>query len=225
MPDTSTTTAPNSLEAVYAQAKGTMAAFIDESYRTPAQAIGGNSFYVLTAVLFPLAKLDDIRKSLRTIVGPGRWHTTDEAQSEAGQARIIKMAAAVARAGAVVVAIQNPIPTADKNAEAARGRCFEVLLTQLCKSDSLHAQGLVVFERRRDTSQQKSDNQVINALRRSGKIPETLYVTPATPGDEPLLWAPDVASWAVRRHHTHEEDRFVQPFNDKGCLHKLQASS
>lgn len=210
---------------MYAQAKGAAAAFIDESYRAPSQALGGNSFYVLTAVLFPRERLDSIRQQLRAIVGPGRWHTTEAARSEAGQARIVKMSSALARLGAVVMAIQDPIPASDKNAEGARARCFEVLLSELCRTGSLDAQGAVVFERRRDAAQQKADNHTINMLRRGGKIPETLYVTPASPADESLLWAPDVASWAVRRHHTHNELEFVQPLNDRRCLHKIQAPS
>ncbi|MFJ4174704.1 AbaSI family restriction endonuclease [Microbacterium sp. NPDC089696] len=95
MPETATV-AVSPLDSMFAQARGTMAAFIDESYRTPAQALGGNSFYVLAAVLFPLAQLEVIRERLRAIVGSGRWHTTDAAQSDAGQARNVQMSSALA---------------------------------------------------------------------------------------------------------------------------------
>ncbi len=210
------------LSDLYDRAQGTMVAFIDESYRAPSQAIGGGSFYLLTAVLFPRAHLDAIRTSLETLSGGGRWHTTDEAQTELGRERIIKMSAQIAKCGAVVVAIQDSIPAGDKNAEAARERCFEVLLSQLCGSGSLDPDGLVVFERRRDSHQRNSDNATIRSLRREGRIPQSLLVHPASPADETLLYAPDIAAWALRRAHTHDESQFIDPIA-KTELHRLKA--
>lgn len=210
------------MSSFYAQAKGTLVAFIDKSYRAPAQALGRTSFYVLTAVLFP-HRLEEVRAALEAIAESSRWHTTDEAQSSAGQERITLMAAEVAACGAVVVAIQNPIPATDRNADQARRRCFEVLLGDLCRTGSLDPLGLVVFEQRRDTSQRRWDEETIRTLRRQDKIPQTLYVTAASPAEETLLWAPDVAAWALRRNHTHDDTTFIEPIARSGSLFKLKA--
>lgn len=199
-----------SLRQLYGQSSG-MVAFVDESYRAPKQALGGNSFYILTAVLIPRDRIVTTRSKLLEIAAVEKWHTSEEARDADGREKILKMSRYLARVSGSVIAVMSKISPADKDAEDARRSCFGALLEGMCQGNLVTETGLVVIERRRDAAQQKEDGQTINALRRNRRIHETLFVHQGSPATEALLWAPDVISWAARQEIALDSPKYLEP--------------
>lgn len=198
------------LRTLYARTAGPVA-YVDESYRAPTQALGGNSFYLLAAVLVERDRIARTRSKLRDIAEVVKWHTSDEALTAEGRTKILKMTRYLSSSTMSVVAAQAKITPADKDAEHARRACFDTLLGDLCSRNQLDASGLVVLERRRDHGQRSTDSRTISALRRSGAIHRTLVVHPGSPSGESLLWAPDIVAWATRRLVANDDKTYVQP--------------
>jgi hypothetical protein len=198
------------LRTLYEHSTGPIA-YIDESYRSPAQA-RGNGFYILTAVVLERDRVVHTRAKLREIAQTHKWHTTNEALTEHGRKKILKMSRHLASAALSVLAVQSKITAADKDTEQARYACFDTLLGDMCaRTQQLQVTGLVVLERRRDTRQRNADDRTIHRLRHAGTIHRELVVHQGSPGGESLLWAPDVVSWSARQSVTMNNKVYLEP--------------
>lgn len=195
-----------------------LVAFIDETYRAPSQALKKSTFYILTAVVIERDRMAAVRAKLVEIAGGPRWHTRDEALTEEGRARIVKMTRYLASAATSVVAVHGEIPPADLHAEATRAACFDALLGDLCASGTLVPGGLAVYDRRRDAGPQEVDRATISATRKRQSIHRNLQVRPGRPAREALLWMPDVVAWATRQGLVEQTPQYVEPLSARKTI-------
>lgn len=214
----------NALLPLYLDSAGNVA-FIDESYLEPSRAIGGgNTIYVVSAVLVPRARIRATRDKLVELTATGHWHTTERFRDVDGKEDILRMARYIARASATVVAVKAPLDTRDKGGEAARRACFEALVDRLLGGKLLDSNGLLVYEQRRDAAQRKADHATFRRLRSDGKIPDSFFVYEGSPGTEPLLWAPDVMAWATRRSIALDDHQWLAPVKARDRYRRVDVS-
>lgn len=189
-------------------------AYLDETYRAPAQTTTESKFYFLTAVLVEREKMAAIRSKLVDIAGSLAWHTSEQARTDEGKAKLLQMTHYLARSSASVLALKSPIALSDGNAEGARAACFEGLLGTLCSDGLLENRGLAVYDRRRDPVQRQADRTTITGLRKAATIHRNLQVHEGRPAREALLWAPDAVSWASRQALIEKRPAFLKPLLD-----------
>lgn len=205
------------LRVLYDNSSGPIA-FIDESYRAPSQALEGNAFYILTAVVIARPRIVAVRDRLLEIANGTKWHTTEVARVDGGRAAIVRMTEYLASCSTSIVAYRAGIPATDRFAEQARALCFRSLLTDLCVCGTLALNGAVVYERRRDTSQLQADGRTISGLRRANGIHRALAVHPGSPASEFLLVAPDAVAWSTRQLTATNDKRFLEPLSRTSAI-------
>lgn len=197
-------------------------AFIDESYLEPSRALGGgNTIYVVSAVLVPRARIRATRDKLVELTATGHWHTTERFRNPEGKEDILRMARYIARASATVVAVKAPLDAKDKGGEAARRACFEALVARLVGGNLLDSNGLLVYEQRREAAQRKVDQATFRRLRSDGTIPDSFFVYEGSPAGEPLLWAPDVMAWATRRSIALDDHQWLAPVKSRNRYRRV----
>ena len=162
-----------------------MIAYVDESLR-----LDGAGRYVLATVLVPDARADEVRAVLRSTLrrGQRRYHWHDE-----GPASRLAVTQAVAALGLDAVAVTTT-PVDGPRQERARRHCLRVLLWEVEQRGIEH----VVLESRHRPLDQ-ADVQMIAHARRTGWISRDLRYVFDRPGDEPLLWLPDIVSGVLMR--------------------------
>lgn len=178
---------------------GEAVAFIDESYLAPSFEIASKSspFYLMTAYVIPRADLASMRSDLEEDFG-SFWHSTQEHRSGEGRERIRAFATYVGGGDeAIIVSLLCPVDEADGDAEGARAKCFSELLSALSSGEHCPRVTLAVFEERKFMNQRAADGATVKAAYRDGVIPRGFRVLPTSPSIEPLLWLPDVVSFAL----------------------------
>jgi len=195
------------LKALYARVPG-MVAFVDESIRSDPYE-GEVPFYSMTAVLFRVDQLEDVRDVLTDIAQGRYWHT--EAALQKGQKRqIFEMTHYISEQvnwGVVVV----QVAISDKSVATARATCLSSLLRETTRGSGPDAVRLVVADSSTDVHSMQADQWVAKQLRRSGLIDPNVMLYHGRMGDEPVLWSADVVSWSAFRNLAVDDDRWIAP--------------
>lgn len=157
-----------------------LSAYVDESYDL------GIGVYILTASIVHLADAEETRSMLYTLRTGTRklhWYKSDPQHR-------LELAKAVSVLGVSHTAVAGrgqPLV-----AERARRKCMEVLLPELEYAEV----DMTLFEARQNRNN-RHDTNMVDACRRKKLIKEGFHATFALPGDEPLLWIPDIACGSV----------------------------
>lgn len=184
-------------------------AFVDESYRLPGSGYG-EPFYLMTAVVVNVEELDTLRDGLIDVAGGNYWHTTERyGLGLHGQMAIEDMARVVTAGGGIslVTVHARPQPT-DRSLEGARQACFVRLSNVLTRGSADTAVRVIVYEGREDGEHTQRDTSTVKLMKEKNVVPPGTQFFATSPSAEPLLWAPDVASWALRYQLTRDDDRY-----------------
>ena len=163
-------------------------AFADESFRRCAD---GRGLFLLTAVVVPDDRQDEIRQALRRRVAPGqqRWHFRTE--STASRRRFLRTIAELGQLG--ITASTYCCPTASqRKSERSRARLVWNLVGDLAQRD-VHA---LVLESRQDHNDRKDRREIHWAVSAGVASAKLVYVH-GLPVQEPLLWLPDAIAGAA----------------------------
>lgn len=176
-------------------------AFVDETYSVdPAHSM---TFYVLTAVVVRHDQLDDLRAGLVRRAGSSYWHSTEALQTVDGPSRMQELLEYLgAEDGSEVCILSHKVGVAasDVNGEDARAKCLTVLLQRLADgSYGGEPVRLVVLERRRVNKDAVRDSRTKAVAVESSLVPASTRLLQVSPGEEQLLWLPDLVCAAYRQ--------------------------
>lgn len=162
-------------------------AWVDESMHTTGGALA-EGIYLLAATIADPASCEPARDVLRGL-RPGqaprlRWRDSDQRSRR----RISKAAAELDLLHTVVIGT----PLDQHRQERARRLCMQRLLYELSELGVSH-----VWIENRTQSLNRRDMQMIDALRSTRAIPDSLTLDFAMPSVEPMLWVPDIVAGAV----------------------------
>lgn len=203
------------LRHAYENNRGTSVAFIDESYLAPSFEISARTrpFYLMTAYVIPVDELEVMRDELPEIVGAKYWHSTNSHRDAIGREQILKFTRYVGDGNEpLIVALQRPIAPEDSDGELARRDCWQALLPALSGGQHCDPVSLAIFEERKFQSQRNADEMSIKHTRNADLIPRTMQVHPSSPTYEPLLWLPDVVSFALYQSYSAVRADYAEPF-------------
>ena len=204
-------------------------AFVDESYRLPAECRPGERpFYGIAAVVLPIRAHPSTRNDLRTIAAGTWWHTVDLQQSTEGRARIARMTDYLARFGDPCVIAVRHTPDDQEQAIGMRAASLTALLAALGgrrldtnandrREDTgshpgasppllLPSTRMMVLEKQRRREDIQRDQHTIKRARQDGLIGRHYQVRHVSPAIEHLLWLADLVSHTYRRYITHGDD-------------------
>lgn len=193
------------LNDIYSRTNGSIA-FVDESYKQFADEYGA-SFYLVTASILTSKCLINSRSALIKVAGGHWWHTTEIFRQ--GKIHQIGPMIGVITENFEVscLSVQEPVVAGDL--ETARRKCLVNLYAHLdrrmCKT--------VVIERRPRNSERNSDASLVKRAISQGLLSKQLLVFQGHPGAEPLLWAPDVICWALRRSLALGDSYWISQFD------------
>lgn len=192
----------NLLEDFYVREKG-LIAFVDESYR-------GNErenefpFYIVTGVVFEAGSLAQARQGLSKAAKGSYWHTTESYRLKDFDG-IHEMIEAVAKsAKALIVCVQLDI--GQGGLETSRREC----LLQITSSLTGLGCNLMIYETRNHVSKKNADAALFQRAKGADLIPIGTRQVQSHPAVEPLLWAPDLASWCLRQILTRSDERWFE---------------
>lgn len=97
-----------------------------------------------------------------------------------------------------------------ENAEVrlARQACFVRLSNVLTRGSADTAVRVIVYEGREDGEHTQRDASTVKLMKEKNLVPPGTQFFATSPSAEPLLWAPDVASWALRYQLTRDDDQY-----------------
>lgn len=201
------------LRKIYSTTSGPVA-FIDESYRQPGR--GERPFYTMSAAIIGRAEAALVRDVLTDISGSMYWHTTEAYRSQAGQQSIREMMDYLSRAVDLnIITVQADIRRGDDNQMSyARNECLSALAKEVTRGSGTEAVRLLVMEARhaqKVPGGDKADQQTLHRLRAAGLIDPETQAYHASPGKEPLLWAPDLTAWSYRRELAVNDTSWFEP--------------
>jgi len=194
------------LENYYDRQQG-LVAFIDESTRG-LERYEEFPFYILSAVIYRVEHLKELRAELVDSASGPFWHTT-ESYKNRDYSGIRKMSEAVARGwSSGLVAIQVDIP--EGNLELARRESLIQLSSLLLDFDCK----LAIYEKRNTRALDAGDASLLNLARRDGWLRKGLALVGSRPAIEPLLWSPDLLCWGFRQVLTRRDSSWLRPFSE-----------
>lgn len=194
------------LENYYVRQQG-LVAFIDESTRGR-ERYEEFPFYILSAVIYRVEHLKELRAELVDSASGTFWHTT-ESYKNRDYSGIRKMSEAVASGwSSGLVAIQVDIP--DGNLELARRESLIQLSSLLLDFDCK----LAIYEKRNTRALDAGDASLLNLARRDGWLRKGLALVGSRPAIEPLLWSPDLLCWGFRQVLTRGDSSWLRPFSE-----------
>lgn len=209
----------NRLRTLYQRTPGPVV-FIDESLREPGR--GERPFYAMSAVVIAKDQAAMIRQRLIEIAGSDYWHTTEAFSTPMGRHVITEMNDYLAHAmEPSIITVQTEIRRADHNLRTAREECLTALAREVTRGASPEAPRLLVFERRNRRYYPDGDKQdlaVLHRLRAAGLLHPQVTGYHASPGDEPLLWAPDLVAWSFRRDLAIGDSQWFTPYEGVATL-------
>lgn len=187
----------DALRTEYAKTSGPVA-FVDESFR---RADGGERpFYLMSAAVIEQDAAARVREVLLDIAGSTYWHTTESFRSPWGREQIREMVDYLGSGDLwSLLVVQSRIRENDASLEIARRESLARLSHELTRGTGAHATRLIVMEKRRPGVEKSIDDRSISLLLANSIVPHDTTFYPASPAGEPLLWAPDVTAWALRR--------------------------
>jgi hypothetical protein len=182
-----------------------LVAFIDESTRGR-ERDQEFPFYILSAVIFRVEQLKELRAELVDSASGPFWHTT-ESYKHRDYSGIRRMSEAVANSwSSGLVALQVDIP--EGNLELARRESLIQLSSLLLEIDCR----LAIYEKRNTRALDAGDASVLNLARRDGWLRKGLALVGSRPAIEPLLWSPDLLCWGFRQLLTRRDSSWLRPF-------------
>lgn len=198
------------LDAAYSRCGSPFIAYLDESYRGPAEHEGEDPFYLMTAVVVHKRDMNTIRAELQVIADGTYWHTTEAYQTESGAEQAMKMLKYLADGDEpVVVVLRRGLDEKAKTLEDARALCLTALASRLSAPTQASRTDLLILEERRNRDLRGLDEKTIKAARSSGTVPRNLAFHQTSPSCERLLWLPDLVSFSLRREVANGETRLM----------------
>jgi hypothetical protein len=201
------------LRILYQRTPGPIA-YIDESLREPGR--GERPFYAMSAIVIARDQAAMIRQRLIEIAGSDYWHTTEAFSSPLGRHVITEMNDYLAHAiEPSIITVQTEIRRADHNLRTAREECITALAREVTRVNTTEAPRLLVFEKRNRRYYPDGDKQdlaVLHRLRAARLLHPQVTGYHASPGDEPLLWAPDLVAWSFRRDLAIGDSQWFTPY-------------
>ncbi|WP_394163559.1 hypothetical protein [Galactobacter valiniphilus] len=208
------------LEALYARETGSIA-FLDESYR---QHRGRDNteipFYAMAAAIVEVDQLADLR---REIEGYGawrnnrmEWHTNQDLRED--PARAAALINTINSSGVFnIITVRVPVQESGEN--AARNAALARLAHEVTQGAG--APRLLVadhFNETKEPGRARKDRNLIGALRHNGLVPDGTTMQHGHPGEEQLLWVPDLVAYTFRRHMALGEDEWFPRFENVRAL-------
>lgn len=198
------------LDTAYSRCSSDFVAYLDESFRGPAEHEGEDPFYLMTAVVIQKRDMEPVRKELVEIANGTYWHTTEAFQTETGAKQVISMLQYLADGDEpVVVALRRGFDDKVRTLEEARALCLTKLASTLSAPEFESRTDLLVLEERRNRDLKGLDEKTIKAARSSGAVPRNLVFHQTSPSCERLLWLPDLVSFSLRREVANGEKRLM----------------
>lgn len=186
-------------------------AYLDETYNVDDRWA---RFYVMTAVVVQADQRADVRDALVDRAGSGYWHTSEALRARDGQQRTLALLDYLGHPDGselCVLAHARTVEDDDADGEQARARCLTSLLHHLTSTPSPDEPvELFVLERRRDRRQANRDAQTKTDAIRSGRISRQARLLQVSPGEEQLLWLPDLVCSAYRRKITAQDSALFE---------------
>lgn len=202
-------------------------AVVDESYRKPASLSQGKTrqgFYTLTATIVKNENFPVLREEFLDITS--YWHTTEAGKTRfAHQAKfdsgnwqgnilpMLEVAHAHAETNLVTVHAKIPytpkIAELDRYVENARKECITTMTKVLTREPRVPVSA-VIFEGRRDGTENYRDRETLRALKNKGIIGNNFKYTFTSSSIEPVLWAADLGAWATQRFVRYDDSTWLQ---------------
>lgn len=205
------------VETAYRQIGERPVAYLDETYNV--DLAHPQRYYVMTAVVVQASQRDVVRSDLVGIVGSSFWHTSEGLRTEAGRSTardLLDYLADPAGTETCIVSVVEPVDLSDSDGELARERCLGSLLTHVSQQDFRDGPiGLCVLERRRDRKQANRDVRTRRELIASGSLSDTTRMLQVSPGDEQLLWLPDLVCSAYRQALTRRDETYFEAIEEQ----------
>ena len=182
---------PAVLEGYYSRNKNRPVAYVDESYKIGA-------YYILTAVIVQSDQRDLLRDKLQELVNKERWHTTEELRTPEGRACAHTILQYLSDEGneEYIISVIRADPH-DTTGEASREQAFRKLYQLLTPGIELF-----VLERRRENRQRNIDSFIRDRAIHDQLCPQSTRLLQISPGEEQLLWLPDLVCSAYRQELT-----------------------
>lgn len=197
-------------------------AYLDETFRVPAQEWHNKQFfYALAAYIAPVADRVSIDADLEGVVGGTRWHATQSQQTSAGKEKLRAFCEHLGDLPAsdhLMIVRQVPIGEDDSTGEKARSLCLGEMLTLLESGSApgIPAVDLIVAERRKTREMMSLDEQTVRKARSSGQISRKLRVIWGSPAYARGLWVADTLAYALyREDSTRGEDPYMRAIGDR----------
>ncbi len=189
------------VENAYKQSGELAVAYLDETYNIDPRH--PERYYVMSAVIVHYDQRDQVRSDLVRIVGSSFWHTSEALRTPLGRAtttRLLSYLGDPTGSETCVVSHTEHVDVNDRGGEAARERCLARLITCVSAPDfSAGPVELFVLEERRDRRQSNRDARTKSNLLRAGAISPRVRLMQVSPGQEQLLWLPDLVCSAYRQ--------------------------
>lgn len=201
-------------------------AVVDESYREPERVKGQTQqgFYALTATIVRNENFPILRERFLDITS--YWHTTEAAKTKfARRAKfnsgnwegnilpMMKVAHAHVETNLVTVHAKIPyVPGAkalNHHVENARKECITTM-TKVLTRDPRVPVSAVIFEGRRDGTENYRDRETLRTLKNTGIIGDNFKYTFTSSSIEPVLWAADLGAWATQRFVRYDDSTWLQ---------------
>lgn len=181
-------------------------AFIDESYAVPGKFVT-KTFYILAVAIVPASALSDARAEFVTVADTDFLHSSDLMKTSAGQRYLTGLMAQIPEPVELQGFVCEPLIRGDRFGEATRVALFEAAIESLVKQFGSSLE--IIYERRSPGAQQQADQRLAAKLRdRFGLT----GIRPRSPGDEHMLWIPDLAATALRQETLWSNRRFLDAF-------------
>ena len=168
-------------------------AWIDESVHTQGPSPG---FYLLAAAIEDSSAAEPTRGLLRrlTTSPTGRLHWNSETSATR---QLVTRTIGTLDVNHLVVVTEAE----NRRQERARRKCLQRLLFELDQRDVTRA-----WIESRQAAQDRRDQEMVEAMRGTGALHNTLRAHFAKPLDDPMLWIPDAVAGmtlAALRDHNH----------------------
>jgi hypothetical protein len=206
MTSTSDETARKLLEGFYSRQRG-LVAFLDESYWV-SEKQGQSSFYLFSAALIRVLELPNARNQLIDAAGESYWHTTEVARRKQF-ARLSDVLGSAKEVSQIFVIAVN-IDFDKSDLELARKETLVQLASHLLKCGV----NLAIFETRNTRKRKNADAATLSKATAAGFL-QGIRLVQVSPSVEPLLWIPDLVSWALRQELIGTHRGWFEPLMSK----------
>lgn len=197
-----------SLQVAYQRNGKRPVAYIDETYNVDPRH--GQRYYVMAAVVVQGDQAANVRAAIVGLAGASYWHTSEKLRSASGRQRTVELLEYLGDADGsefAIVSHETVVAPDDVDGEVARRRCLRALLSRLGHAPAADDRvQLFILERRRENAQANRDAKTKAEALADGVVPATTRLLQVSPGDEQLLWLPDLVCSAYRQQVAHRDE-------------------